>query len=285
MKPTLVVICIATVALALGGSAAGAPSAERAAAITSYNDPAGDSGTAPDVTIVEVANDVLTGALVFWIQTPNRPTLGAGDAIVLLLNTDSNLATGEPNTGAEYAIDLRASSGGLFRWNGSDFVGSPSASLDTFYSESVKGARIEVHPNDLGGATALTFNIVTVAGESADLAPNAGGWQYAPRPERLAITVERQAITPNPPRAGRPMTVAVLFVRSDLNEFVEEGTIVCTLKVGGRALRATTRAFRGGLATCVWRLPASAKGKRVTGSVRVTFGGTTGQRAFSLKAR
>ena len=145
---------------------------------------------------------------------------------------------------------------------------------------------MEIHPNDLGGVSTFTFLLGSFAGENVDVAPEGEAvWQYAPRPERFTLVFESQSITPNPPRAGRALTVGVQFARPDLNELVEEGAITCTLKAGGKTLRATTRTFRNGFATCVWRLPASAKGKRITGTVRLTFGGTSAQRAFSLKAR
>jgi hypothetical protein len=57
--------------------------------------------------------------------------------------------------------------------------------------------------------------------------------------------------------------------RSDFEIALEEGTIRCAAKVGGRSL-VGRGAFVDERVACRWRVP-NASGKRLAGSVAVTF--------------
>src|SRR6266536_6106430 len=63
--------------------------------------------------------------------------------------------------------------------------------------------------------------------------------------------------------------------RSDFE--IEEGTIRCAAKGGGRSL-VGRGAFVDERVACRWRLPKNASGKRLAGSVAVTFHGVTAKR-------
>ena len=93
------------------GSAPAAPTWLHAGTATSFSDAAGDSGTAADVTDVDVGNDLVSGHLVFWVTVGNRPDdLVAGDELALYIDSDNNPSTGD--FGAEYVIVVDAESVG-----------------------------------------------------------------------------------------------------------------------------------------------------------------------------
>jgi hypothetical protein len=72
--------------------------------------------------------------------------------------------------------------------------------------------------------------------------------------------------------------------RSDFEIALEDGTIRCAAKVGGRSL-VGRGAFVDERVTCRWRVPKNASGKRLAGSVAVTFQGVTAKRGFSVRVR
>jgi hypothetical protein len=68
--------------------------------------------------------------------------------------------------------------------------------------------------------------------------------------------------------------------RSDFEIALEEGTIRCAAKVGGRSL-VGRGAFVDERVACRWRVPKNASGKRLA----VTFQGVTAKRGFSVRVR
>ena len=97
---TLIVACAALLAVA---PAQGHVADHNPARTT---DVAGDSGAAPDITAVTVAND-LSGNILFVVQVGNREGFVANDVVLIFLDTDRNVGTGTPNTGIDYLIGDR----------------------------------------------------------------------------------------------------------------------------------------------------------------------------------
>ncbi|HEY3189146.1 MAG TPA: S8 family serine peptidase [Solirubrobacteraceae bacterium] len=83
------------------------------------------------------------------------------------------------------------------------------------------------------------------------------------------------------PVAGRLFTVQMRVARRPSGGTVS-GRATCRATLRGRALRATRHTLARGVATCAWRLPASAAGNRVSGSVRATAGGLSVTKRFSV---
>ena len=81
-----------------------------------------------------------------------------------------------------------------------------------------------------------------------------------------------------------PFVAAMAVERSDFEIAFEEGTIRCAAKVGGRSL-VGRGAFVDERVACRWRVPKNASGKRLAGSVGVTFQGVTAKRGFSVRVR
>jgi hypothetical protein len=151
---------------------------------TVFSDPAGDSGSAPDVTSVAVANTA-AGQITFQVTIANEPTLAPGAAIFVDIDTDQNPATGSlDHLGAEYVLSIVGGPGGgvgAVRWNGSSWVLTPLTSLSASFENGV--ATIAVDKSELGVATGFNFylsgQVDTSASSTAyDLAPDTGVWNY-----------------------------------------------------------------------------------------------------------
>jgi hypothetical protein len=72
--------------------------------------------------------------------------------------------------------------------------------------------------------------------------------------------------------------------RSDFEMPLDEGTIACRGSLAGKKLTGRG-AFAADEVACSWRLPKSASGKRLSGSVSVTFQGVVAKRSFGLRVR
>ena len=83
-------------------------------------------------------------------------------------------------------------------------------------------------------------------------------------------------------RSKRRSRLAALvpFVQMATGRPVTTGSVRCRAEVAGRRLRVVANVFEAKLARCAWRIPAWAKGKRLTGVVAVQNGGTAATRLF-----
>ena len=155
----------------------------------------------------------------------------------------------------------------------------PQPEIATAWSNGY-GPVLQVGRAALGDPQAFNVILKTANGEDLDLAPDSGSWSYAVTP--LQLTAGRLAV--GPARAGKPLAVAMEVERSDFETALDEGAIVCRATVAGRRL-AGRGLFAGDLIVCSWRLPKDARGKRVRGSVSVTFQGVTAKRSFTVRVR
>jgi hypothetical protein len=79
---------------------------------------------------------------------------------------------------------------------------------------------------------------------------------------------------PRSPRAGRLYT-ARLRVVTETGSPIRSGAVRCTARAGKTIMRSLTRRWKNGYATCAWKLPRPARGKRLQISVAVTKDGRT----------
>lgn len=257
----------------------------RGAALQEYDDGILDVVSAPDICMANVVtNDNQT--ITMGIHVHDRAGFAALDTYRILLNADSNATTGAPAdagaaAGAEFVIDIADGASRLSSWNGSSFEPVvPQPEIPTAWSDDYGGPALQVGRAALGDPQAFNFILETANGEDLDLAPDSGSWSYAVTP--LQLTAGRLAV--GPARAGKPLAVAMEVERSDFEIALDEGAIVCRATVAGQRL-AGRGLFAGDLVVCSWRLPKNARGKRVTGSVSVTFQGVTAKRSFAVKVR
>jgi hypothetical protein len=235
VRPLLAALAVATVAALAGGQLAGASRAS-----FSLPDPAGDSGTALDITSVAIDHDPATGNLTVTVPLPASATLPSGHRVAVFFDTDENPKTG--THGADYAFSVDGpTSFRLLRWTGSAFERLASATASLSYDG---GARIRLNKSDIGSPTGFNFFVETIEGSGqaghADLAPDSGSWNI-----KLAVAkpvLKKLVMLSNgKPTAGKEfgLAFALLVDRAGKQSTILPSTLSCRASVGG--LPATTR--------------------------------------------
>jgi hypothetical protein len=275
---------------ALGNSSRGASNS------TTFPDSTGEDVNAPDITSVVVSNDD-AGGITFQINISNRPAFTADMFFLVFLDTDQNLVTGDTQArGSEYVIELDPGSVGLFQWNGSDFVGAPSQT-SLIYSYATTGATIRISASDLGKTKGFNFAVVAVSGvvtdasgnfdftnTHADNAPDIGhGFFTYQVLTKLILSVTAFTTSPKPAKAGRPFSAALAANENDTGGPVQNGTVTCAATIAFKRIAAASHVVANGVASCVWRIPKTAKGKTIRGTVTLTVQGTQITRTFAAR--
>ena len=261
-----------------------------------YADSTGEDANAPDITSVVVSNDD-AGLITFKINISNRPALTADMDIQLILDTDQNAATGDPQVpGGDYLIDLENNQVGLFKWNGTDYSFSPSQTSLT-YSYDATGPTIRVNASDLDKTKGLNFIAFAASGITTDASGNPdftnAHFDVAPDPghglfnykviQNLTLSVVAFTTTPKPAKSGKNFSAGMAVNESDTSGPVTSGTINCNATIGSNHVTPLGKSLKNGIAACVWHLPKTAKGKTIRGTVTVTVQGVKVSRAFSAK--
>ena len=261
-----------------------------------FADSTGENPAAPDVTSIALSNDD-AGLITFQINVSNRPTLTQDMLFWVFLDTDDNRATGDTvANGADYLIQLIPGFVDLFKWNGSDFVSTPSEST-LVYSYASTGPTIKLNASELGGVKAFNFSVLAISGvtfdssglpdltkSSADLAPDPGHGMYAYKVlSAVKLTVVSFRIAPTPAKAGKSFAATIGATENATNGPIRQGTVSCRATLGGKAFAGVGAGVVNGLAICQWKLPRIAKGKRLSGTVSVTVQGATATRTFSVR--
>jgi hypothetical protein len=285
---------LAALVLTLTPTSAAVPLAAHAATAGFFTDPAGDSGVAADITAVSVGNDTLAGDIVIWIHMANREVLpDISDLFAVFFDTDLNAATGAPGSaGSEYTAQVFREIPGsilpaVFRWTGSAWLEVPAPTLNYGFGVDEKSLRVSIHPNEIGGTRTFNFHLVSaLQGQSAtDVAPDFGGWPYSLISGPLQLSVERFAVRPKVPRAGKSFTASLLVGREDTYEIVGEGSVACSLRVGKKAVSARAKSFVNSAATCGWTIPRKTKRQQLRMKISLKFGGVSISRTFAAKIR
>jgi hypothetical protein len=81
-----------------------------------------------------------------------------------------------------------------------------------------------------------------------------------------------------PALAGKSFTASMRVRNRGLRV---SGSVSCFGKLAGRLLRPLGSSAAGGKASCSWRLPPKAHGKRLAGSITETYRKSKVSRAFS----
>ena len=265
------------------------------APVTEFTDATGDSGTAADITTVDVTNDDLGQYLVdVAVATP----YGGADGMRLYLDTDMNAATGDTQQGgAEYQIvDDNAANAFYFEmWNGTSWVDSPTSStVKDSVSTDGKDVVLSVNKSEIGNSTGFNFFVVSTEGDGSD-----GHWDVTPEgtamwPYKLQtpLTLSLVAAKSFAAKAGGTWNLAVVVGRSDTGGTVgAEGTLVCTATSGSTKLKLGTRAFISGgsgkptAAVCSFAVPKKLKHKVLHATVTVSYQGQTVKHNFTTTAK
>jgi hypothetical protein len=230
-----------------------------------WSDPAGDSGSSPDLTQVSMQSDD-AGNVTFRLTYGNRSTLGADDRVQIYLDTDDNDSTG--TNGFDYGIALTAGETVLKRW-ADGWVDTPA----TTFSSSGDGRSVTVNRSELGNATKLAFQVsgdlLSGADTAVDWAPDASNrvfvyWVVGPSVEQLVT------VTPKKLQAGAQFRVLVPFVRLENGGSVPAEKLACAGTLNGVRLAVHTTAI-----ACTWWLTKSAHGKRFSYTIAATNNGVT----------
>jgi hypothetical protein len=251
-----------------------------------YTDPAGDSGTAPDITAVSVAHDS-SGNLTFAVTT-NQPALPTGHVLAIFFDTDENPATG--GDGVEFLLLLGESGWEFDRWDGVDFVEAAAPSAGAVYSDGVLTFRL--NKADLGGANTFVFYAVSYQfdedGElvASDDAPNGtAAYEYTllaplPAPKPLTLRASAPVAVPARPVHAKAFAVRIGVTRGDTGGALASGVVTCKTTVAFKPLRAVG-SMRAGRAACNMVIPKTATGKRLRGTIKVTFRNVSVTKSFS----
>ena len=255
------------------------------AASGNYTDPAGDSGAAGDITSVTVVGDKTSGQLVFRISGSNLAT-GFENPVWLSIDSDSNPLTGDlTDHGTDYWFGVGGHTYGFQRWNGSDWVDTPYATVHV--TSSTNQVMISVNRSELGNASALNFIASTFSGPTAstsgiilapgaDLAPNDGAYNYSFETNGPQINSVDVQTTPSAgPRAGKRFVILPTALklppdgRTTATPVLPE-SYSCTVKLGAKQLAGS------GTGGCTVVVPKKkARGKRLTVQLTVNYQGAT----------
>lgn len=256
--------------------------------LISFSDPVGDQPAAPDVTSVRVS-DAKNGSISFAVTTPNLQTLPPQTLVFLWIDSDGKLTTG--GDGVDIMIVYGAGQIQMLRWSQSrrDFVDDdPPFRVQTRNSGGV--LTIVVHRSELGNPT--RFGFAVGAGHlgvdslaAVDFAPESRFWQYkVVNKAALKLLAGTRTGAPVRPVAGKAFTISVPITRSDTGKKISTGTVACAVNVAGKRVAATGRVSSGS-GRCAFRVPETASGKRVTGSMVVRSGGKTVTARFAFTVR
>lgn len=298
LRFTVVAVACAGLTLALNGalsSAANAAPAASSANRATFEDSRGEMANAPDITNVVVANND-AGRITITIN--GLPRLVEGMLVGIDIDSDNNPATGSQDPlslGADYAIELVPGSANLFRWDGTSFTRRSNDPPQSTLVFSGTELAVSINAAELGNTTRFNFGVVVVTGiitdaqgnpdfsnAQFDAAPDLGHgfWNYTVRVAPLRLLARSFSLNPRRPQAGRSLTARLVAARSDTGAIVTGGRVACSASVGGRRIAGTGR-FVGREARCVWRIPGSARGARIRGSIAVVFEGRRVTRSFS----
>jgi hypothetical protein len=295
LRFTVVAVACAGLTLALSGGMSSAAPAASSANRTTFEDSRGEMANAPDITNVVVSNN---DAARITITINGLPRLVEGMLVGIDIDTDNNPATGSQDPlslGADYAIELVPGSANLFRWDGTSFTRRSNDPPQSTLVFSGTELAVSINAAELGNTTRFNFGVVVVTGiitdaqgnpdftnAQFDAAPDLGHgfWNYTVRVAPLRLLARSFSLNPRRPQAGRSLTARLVATRSDTGAVVSGGRVVCTATVGGRRIAGSGR-FVGREARCVWRIPGSARGARIRGSIAVVFEGRRVTRSFS----
>ena len=296
LKRRLIALLTLAIALAALPAAALGDASRRAANSTTFDDSAGEDPAAPDITQVVVSNTD-AGLITFQINVSNRPAFTPDMFFDLYLDTDENAETGNALlSGADYVIELVPGAVNLFRWNGADFVAARSQT-SLIYSYAATGPTIRISAADLGRTKKLAVKFAASSGFTSDasgnpefanlhtdLAPDAGHGTYSYQVlTKLLLKVTAFMTTPKPARAGRTFSASLAANRNDTAGPVEKGTVACDATIALKRIAPVKRALANGVASCIWRIPPSAKGKVLRGRITLTVEGVQVSRGFSSR--
>jgi hypothetical protein len=278
MKRSIIVV-IVIAALAVTGAMA-------AVAERSYADAAGDSGTAPDLTSIDVSD--ANGFVVFKIGG----TLSPLSSFEILIDTDRNQSTGRE--GDELWLSVLQEGDGKTYWDADRWDGSKWADAGLGVKAQGFPGRQEIgFPATVAGLngpfdfTVLSVKMVADAIESADRAPDSiVPWTYElttrAAESSAKATLGQVRLVPARAVAGKPVTVRVAVHQGDTKQPVASAVTTCSARVKGRSIRGRGTALDG-MASCRLLVPRGTSGSLAQGSITVGSGRQSVTKTFRFR--
>jgi hypothetical protein len=256
-----------------------------------FPDPAGDAGTAGDLTSVSVTND---DAGLYRFVLDFAAPLPQDNRVFVYIDADLNASTGSPDSlGADVAVGQYEAdqSFKFFTWTAGDWAEAPSSAAVTVAPDA-KSITMLLPKADLAGSTHFDFYVLSENGDGTgghfDDAPSGeGSFEYALQPTVLLSLV---AATAYPPKAGRRWTLALVARRSDTGRTLgAEGRIACRATSGGTALALAGRGFvsagAGSGALCTFHVPRRFEHRVLHGTISVSYHGQVVTRRFVQRVK
>lgn len=277
---SLLAAAVAVLALAGAGTAL---------ADANFSDPAGDSGGAPDIGDVVVLNDAF-GEIVFLVELKNvADKLAADQFVEVAIDSDRNGDTGENGWDYVFSFDGSDQTGGLGRWNGTEWdYSTPQTTVDVAVVQGV--AIFVVNKSDLGDTGSFDFYVWSqqYSGEqelARDDAPDGDqSWSYAVVAKKFGIGFGKPTSKPVAPVAGKRFAVSAVVGRTDSIAPVEGAKVTCKATVGGKPV-AARGSFKDEVATCTLTPPKKSKGKLLKLTITATYNGATATKTVSAKVK
>jgi hypothetical protein len=255
-------------------------------------DPAGDSGVAPDITAVSMANDN-AGKLTWRITLGNRTQFLAPDFVSIYIDADFK-DTGED--GFEFLFQADPAQGpALFKWNG-DWQDTQSKTVSSSFANGVLEMSVDFREMDSELFVFWVYGDQAPADsdEQWDEAPNTGIYSYFADVPLLIDNFTKPARV----SAGKAAKLS-------LSAWTNNSTtakVTCTGRIGskkikGKAVSAVVSvgvpASNGQLVvtsyreqgSCSFAVPRSARGKIFSGRITVLKGGVSLSRTLAGKVR
>ena len=230
-----------------------------AGAAATLTDPAGDAvGGAADITQVAISNDD-AGNITFAFTFADRAALTSDDLLLILLDVDRDPTTGF--SGVDFGIAVTTDGAALLRAApGSTFAPAPQPTLHT----ADGGKTVVINRSDLGETRGFVFAAATTLESNPDAEdatlPLTYGLGLKPILENLTAQ-----FSPAKPKAGKPFRLRMSSLRLDDGSIVHADSVTCVAKIGGKRLAGS----------CSWRIPKSAKGKRLTITLTARYKGVS----------
>ncbi len=249
-----------------------------------FSDPAGDATNgAPDLTTIRVVDNA-SRTLTFSIPAAGLPAPEI--RLDIYIDADRNRATGSFGADFWLILDGPNLARRTLRWDGARFVSWSPSTAQGGYQAGIWTQSINV--SDLNGISSFDFYAASIRLRDDQIFGSDVTSYYSytlppppppPPPRKIAITGLAQA--PAQPVAGKRFTVTAKVVRVGRGGRFN-GDAFCDAQIGGRAVKSTGVAGSGQV-SCRFEIPASAGGKRLTGSIGATEGGAEATRAFSAR--
>jgi len=248
-----------------------------ASAFRVYDDRVGDVSTAPDIGVGSIAtND--NESITFGLNVRDRSSFEPFDSYSVVIDADSSALTGSvADGGGEFLIDVSGRTSALTEWTGSDFeLVVPQPRIQSAWMPGY-GPAVSIARRGLGDPQRFNFVLESRKGSDRDIAPDIDAWPYRVKP--LELTTGKVRV--GPARAGGQLRVSMSVIRSDFGVPLAEGVLRCEAAVASKRLRGHALASDG-LLTCTWRVPKWGRGRRIRGSVAVTYQHRTASGSFSV---